>query len=164
MLKIFTSTHGLRYSQLMEVYAQLNKQKANGYRNTDRNAALVAAEQDLYDYLKHCFFKRQGSFLAVWENNGIYTSAVRVERYRDGWLINALETAPDCRRKGYARQLLRAALADLEEPVYSHVHKDNAASLALHAHCGFVVTAEESELLNGSVSKEYYTLTRRKEM
>lgn len=163
MLRVFTSTDQLRYGQLMDVYAQLNREKAAASRRRDMNAAILAAEQDMYDYLKHCFFKRAGSFLAVWEVMGEYVSAVRVEHYLDGWLINALETAELHRRKGYARALITAALDEIEGPVYSHVHKENEASLKLHCACGFQIIADESELLNGSFSRDHYTLLREKE-
>ena len=163
MFRMFTSTDQLRYGQLMDVYAKLNREKAEASRRRDINAAVLLAEQDMYDYLKHCFFKRPGSFLAVWEVAGKYVSAVRVERYHDGWLVNALETAECCRRKGYARALLHSVFDEIEGPVYSHVHKLNGASLNLHRICGFQIISDESELLNGSVSKDHYTLRWLKE-
>ncbi len=163
MLRVFTSIEQLSYWKLMGVYLELNTEKAATYRRKERNAALHAAEQDMYAYLQHCFFKKPGSFLAVWESDGVYASAVRVERYADGWLINALETAPDKRRRGFGRQLLLEALKGIDGPVYSHVHKENKASLALHKVCGFAVISDESELLNGSISNAHYTLLRVKE-
>ena len=163
MLRVFKTTEQLRYGQLMEVYEQLNREKAAAYRRKDGNAALFAAEQEMYAYLKHSFFKRPDSFLAVWEERGRYVSAVRVERYADGWLINALETACDSRRKGYAQALVTAVLDRLEGPVYSHVDKENEASLGLHKACGFQIISDESRLLNGCVSIRHYTLRWMKE-
>ena len=163
MLRVFKSVDQLKYGQLMAVYIQLNREKAALNRRKDSNAALLAAEQDMYDYLKYCFFKKDGSRLAVWECGGRYVSAVRVERFEDGWLITALETEPEHRRKGFGKQLLNGLLNDFCEPVYSHVHKDNAASLALHAACGFRVISDRSVLLDGQISREHYTLLRVKE-
>ena len=110
MLRVFKSVDRLKYGQLMDVYIQLNREKAALNRRKDSNAALLAAEQDMYDYLKYCFFKKDGSRLAVWECGGRYVSAVRVERFEDGWLITALETAPEHRCKGFGKQLLNGLI------------------------------------------------------
>ena len=163
MLREFTTTEQLRYGQLMDVYEQLNGENAEEYRRKDRNAAIIAAEQEMYAYLKYSFFKRPGAFLAVWEDMGKYVSSVRVEPYMDGWLINALETARNSRRKGYARRLLTAVLQNIDGPVYSHVHKSNEASLKVHLGCGFSIYSNESKLLNGTVSGDHYTLLWAKE-
>ena len=53
----------------------------------------------------------------------------------------ALETAPDCRRRGYARSLFSLLFRELEAEgpftLTDTVKQTNAASLALHAACGF---------------------------
>ena len=163
MLRLITSVNQLCYGQIMDVYIQLNTKKAADYSRKDANAALITAEQDMYDYLKHSFFKKKGSYLAVWEYDGKYVSAVRVEPFEDGWLITALETAPECRRRGFGKRLLMGVLDGICEPVYSHVHKDNVASLALHKGCGFRVISDFGFLLDGRLSNEHYTLMWGKE-
>ena len=96
---------------------------------------------------------------AVWEENGQYISAVRFEPYRDGILLEALETAPEHRGKGYAAKLVCAALLQLQlQKVYSHVSKKNTASLALHERCGFVKVLDYAAYIDGSVNRNAVTL------
>jgi len=87
--------------------------------------------------------------------------AVRFEPYRDGLLLEALETAPDERNKGYAKQLLSDGLAYLRKrgsmTVYSHIHKKNKASVSVHTACGFRPISNCAVFIDGSVSGEYLT-------
>ena len=66
--------------------------------------------------------------------------------------MDALETRPDCRRKGYAKKLLRAVLAELppETRVYSRILRSNKASVALHLECGFRLWKPYAKFLDGS--------------
>ena len=89
-----------------------------------------------------------------------YVSAARLEPYRDGLLLEALETAPELRGRGYAAALLRNMLesAPGTGPVYSHVDKKNAASLAVHRACGFRRILEHAVYADGSVLASACTL------
>lgn len=163
MLKIATKISQISYSQLMDVYDQSNQLDARlHYSNLDHYAALINAQQDLYHYLKAVFFSIQGSALAIWEEKVRYVSALRYELFEDGFLITALETAPKERGKGYARKLLKAAAEKLAQeygcPVYSHVDRNNAPSLACHAKCGFTVSSDVAVFLDGSNHPECFTM------
>ena len=89
-------------------------------------------------------------------------AALRIEPYCDGLLLTGLETAPEEREKGYATQLLSAVLEYLrvssKSIVYSHVIKNNPASLAVHKKCGFVKHLDYAVYVDDSVSQNAYTL------
>lgn len=162
MLKIITNYRELDFSLLMGVYAEGNLQKGmERYPDRSEYEQLSYAEQDHWDYLCE-FFHSKDAFLAVWEVQERYTAALRMEPYRDGFLLTALETAPQLRGKGYATELLRKTLAYVTEnsslPVYSHVKKSNPASLAVHKKCGFQILLDHAVYLDGSVFTDSYTL------
>ena len=70
----------------------------------------------------------------------------------DGLLLEALETAPAERRKGYAKALIQAVLPQLGDvKVYSHVNKRNTASRKTHEACGFVKCLDHAVYADGSV-------------
>lgn len=159
MLILAHSLRELRFGALMGVYLQGNQEKAErDYPEEPAGAGLRLAEEDFYRYLRECFFRTPGAAYAVWEEGGSYVSALRLEPYRDGVLVNALETAPQQRRKGYASRLLEAVLGTLNGPVYSHVAKRNLPSLALHERLGFRRIQETALYLDGSLDHRACTL------
>lgn len=159
MLILAHSLRELRFGALMGVYLQGNQEKAErDYPEEPAGAGLRLAEEDFYRYLRECFFRTPGAAYAVWEEGGSYVSALRLEPYRDGVLVNALETAPQQRRKGYASRLLEAVLGTLNGPVYSHVAKSNLPSLALHERLGFRRIQETALYLDGSLDRRACTL------
>lgn len=151
MLIIAHTLKELQFGQLMAVYAQSNSR-------TDR----LQAEQDFYTYLRECFFRDPKAFYAVWESDGVYRAALRMEPYKDGYLLEALETAPDERGKGYATMLVSSArdwlLAQESVSIYSHVKRSNAASLAVHKACGFKKILDYAVYIDGSVLRDSITL------
>ena len=159
MLILAHSLRELRIGALMGVYLQGNQEKAErDYPEEPAGAGLRLAEEDFYRYLRECFFRTPGAVYAVWEEGGSYVGALRLEPYRDGVLVNALETAPQQRRKGYASRLLEAVLGTLNGPVYSHVAKRNLPSLALHERLGFRRIQETALYLDGSLDHRACTL------
>ena len=105
------------------------------------------------------FFPTDGVVYAIWEAEGRYVSALRLEPYRDGLLLEALETAPDQRRKGYGRRLILSVLEQFPGvKIYSHVHKRNLPSLAIHEKCGFRRISEQAVYIDGSVNSRACTL------
>lgn len=160
---IIRSMNQLKFSELMEVYAESNL--LNGrelYPTLSQQAQIREAEQNFYCYLKDVFFRQSDSFYAVWACNGRYVSALRIEPYRDGVLICGLETMPCARRQGYAARLLIAVLEYLkgiDNPiVYSHVSKRNQPSLATHLKCGFHILQDYAVYSDGSVLHNHYTM------
>ena len=85
-----------------------------------------------------------------------------MEPYRDGLLLEALETAPGWRRMGYAVRLIQAVQQMLEQQgsvrIYSHVSKKNTASLKTHLRCGFEIYLDYAAYIDGSVNRRAHTL------
>lgn len=161
MLVIAKSFKDLRFGELMQVYEQSNLEAAAEYRNLPAMFALQLAEQDFRQYLQEVFFRTPGAFCCIWEKNGRYVSALRLEPYRDGLLLAALETVPAFQKRGYASILIRAVQQHLAvsggAKIYSHVNKQNTASLRTHEKCGFRVISDCAVYLNGSVDSHCST-------
>lgn len=160
MLSIIQSMKDLNFSALMEVYADGNLENARElYPQLPEGQGILQAEQDFHQYLREAFFQTAGAYYAVWQQGGRYVCALRLEPYRDGLLLNGLETAPEYRRQGFARKLIQAVLGLCEDgKVYSHVHKKNTPSLQLHLQCGFRRISEQAVYLDGSVNSRCCTL------
>ena len=155
MLRIFSSLRDLRFGELMEVCSDSNQEKAEEWPNMPRGFALQLAEQDFRQYLLDVFFKTPDAILCVWEHQSHYVSALRLEPYNDGLLLEGLETAPEHRKCGYAADLIRAIQAHLAEQgavkLYSHVEKRNLASRKTHEKCGFREISDRAVYISGSV-------------
>ncbi len=160
MLTIASKLQELSFGKLMEVYSEGNLENAQEFWPEEPEGRQMAlAEQEFYNYLQQVFFKTPGARYLIWEEAGRYVSALRFEPYRDGLLLEALETAPVQRRRGYAAQLMRAALETVgEAKVYSHVGKRNTASLRTHEACGFRRILDYAVYADGSVNDRCCTL------
>ncbi len=152
MLYLAKSLPQLHFGKLMEVYIEGNLEKAE-------EIGLLQAEQDFYQYLSDSFFSSPGAVYAIWVEREEYISALRLEPYKDGLLLEALETAPQYRRKGYATKLIEEVLTEFSNGnIYSHVSKTNAASLAVHKKCGFYKISDSATYIDGSVNSRAVTL------
>lgn len=162
MLLLAKKMGELDFGQLMEVYQEENQKTAQKmHPHLPQGQGQLYAEQAFYQYLRECFFETPGAACAIWEENGRYVSALRLEPYRDGLALTALETLPSARRQGFARELVEAVLEKHSgTKIYSHVRKTNAASLALHESCGFTRILEYAVYLDGSVLQNCCTFCR----
>lgn len=160
MLILARSIRDLSFSRLMEVYIEGNLENAEEfYPNLTEGQKLMQAEQDFYQYLNEVFFGTSDAVYAIWEEQGTYVSALRLEPYRDGLLLEALETAPPSRRHGYAEKLIRAVQEQFpNQRIYSHVGKKNVPSLRVHEKCGFRRISEYAAYIDGSVNQRACTL------
>lgn len=150
----------LNFDQLMAVYAEGNEDNARRkYPYLEPSEALRRVEADFRDYLREDFFTQPGAVYCLAELEGTYVSVLRLEPYEDGLLLEALETHPAHRRKGYAKALIRAVQQTLPgQRIYSHVNKRNIASLNTHKACGFHKIKDSVRLLDGTVSAFGVTL------
>lgn len=159
VLKLACKLKDLSFGKLMDVYAKSNGENGREFwpeESPQRQIAL--AEQDFYNYLQQVFFRTDGAVYALLERSGKYVSALRLEPYRDGLLLEALETAPDLRCRGYAKALIRNVLAHTgRRKIYSHVGKGNAASLRTHESCGFRKISDFAVYADGSVNRRCVT-------
>lgn len=147
MLIMAENLHQISFLQLAQIYYDPQA----GY----------GGDSDFYTYLKDCFFGEYKGIYAIWEEKGRYVSALRLEPYKDGFLISGLETALEYRRRGCARHLLEGVLSQVSGKVYSHVMKNNIASLSLHQQCGFEKLSDSARYLDGSADSRAWTLLAR---
>lgn len=163
MLKIFSSLSELNTEQLMKVYWEYNQENgAKRHPDCGFDYQRQRAEDDFLRYLSEDFFLHKDAQYAVWLHDKAYVAALRFEPYMDGLLIEALETSPHERRKGYAYMLLSSTLHYLKTTlytvVYSHIHKGNVASLAVHKKCGFQKESEFAKYIDGTITHNSCTM------
>lgn len=153
MLTVAKRLHQLGFGDLMAVYAEGNRENGEEfYSHLPPEEQILQAEQDFYAYLSDCFFRTAGAAYYLWSDNGQYVSALRLEPYQDGLLLEALETHPEYRGRGYAKALILAALAEVEcEKIYVHISRRNVPSIAAHTACGFQKILDHAVYADGSV-------------
>lgn len=161
MLYLARNLSQLHFGSLMAVYADANRENGReAWPEEPEMRQIQLAEEEFYRYLSQVFFKTPGAICAVWEKSGRYVSALRLEPYRDGLLLEALETDPEQRRRGYAAGLIEAVQTYLGEggKLYSHVDKRNLPSLKTHEKCGFRRIADVAVYVDGSVNRKACTM------
>ncbi len=155
MLKIIRCIGEADLQQLFDIYEQSYADDFTDRYGAVPSGAMLTAQQDFYDYLRS-FLYEDGNFCAVWVVDGRYCCALRLERYRDGFLLTGLETAAYLRQKGYASKLMRSAIEYCESnallPIYSHIANSNIASIKTHMNNGFKVISDCAVFLDGSVN------------
>lgn len=164
-MKMVTFIHKLvncDFAALCAVYAQsLESDRARDYPLLDAREGALLAEQAFYQYLSQVFFRTPGAVLVAFCVEKQYICALRLEPYKDGYLISGLETAQAYRRKGFGLQLVNAALAYCADrgvgKVYAHIHRKNKASEKLHLSAGFALLGDGATLLDGAYSSQYTT-------
>ena len=160
MLRIITKMQDLPFGLLKPVYGQ-SLQEAAERDYAGRDDGLLQAEMDMYAYLKDTFFRIPGARYCIWEEDGRILSALRLEPYKDGLLLTALETHPEYRNKGYAQRLMQAVVDEVQVGVYSHIDRRNSASVAVHQKCGFEKITNFAVYLDGSVTRKADTYCRK---
>jgi len=165
MLQIKTSFDRIDFRQLCRVYSDelLNAGKKD-YPYFSENLQILEAEQDFYHFLSE-FFRLDDAFYAIWIEEGRYQSALRVEPYQDGVIFTGLQTALESRNKGYASALMEETLRYLSINgvcrVYSHIRKDNRASIQCHIENGFEKILDYSVYINGDVDRHCHTYLKK---
>ena len=91
-------------------------------------------------------------------------SALRLYKIGGGfYFIEALETAPKFRCKGYAEKLLNELIEKLKNTENCKIHdcvsKKNTASLRVHEKCGFKIVDENAfDYLQQKIDEQSYGL------
>ncbi|MBE6958328.1 MAG: GNAT family N-acetyltransferase [Ruminococcaceae bacterium] len=162
MLYLADSLRKLDFRKLMTVYEEGNRENgAFFWPELSEGQQLHRAEEDFYQYLQEVFFPVKGAVYAIWQEDGVYKSALRLEPYDDGLLLEGLETAPDHRRRGHAEKLIRAVLEAYPQRIYSHVSKKNVPSLSIHKKCGFTQVLDYAKEIDGSFLRSAVTFRYR---
>lgn len=154
MLCVYRKLHQLRFGELMEVYREsVAENGAERYPELSDGEQILRAEQDFYAYLQQGFFTQSDDCYCVWEEKGEYFSALRLQKFADGLLLEALETRPAFRRRGYAEKLISAVQEMVgTQKIYSHIHHKNFPSQAIHQKCGFAKISDIARYADGSVN------------
>ena len=164
MIIVADSIEKLDFPRLMEVYLEGNAENGEYFwPEEEPERRIELAKESFRSYLVDGFYGTAHGTYYVWTEQGRYISALRLERHADGLLLEALETRPDCRRKGYGRKLILAVLEQLPQGtrVYSHVNKENQPSLAAHRSCGFskaldYAVGSDGEICDWEVTMEIF--------
>lgn len=153
MLTVANTMRQLHFGQLMEVYAESNRENGEDFfPQLPPEEQRIRVEQEFYTYLVDCFFQQERAAYYIWSESGRYVSALRLEPYQDGLLLEALETHPDDRGRGYAKQLIRSVLETVDyEKIYVHISRRNQSSIAAHTACGFRKILDHARYADGSV-------------
>ena len=160
-IKTFDQVNG---KQLMDVYRESNAENtAYFYPDiSDKNEALQNVERDFLRYIEHDFLADSKNRLMVLEKDGIWVCALRLYCVAERlYYIEALETSPEHRRKGYAAQLLTGVMDLLKEQgpytIRDCVDKKNTASLLTHQKAGFVIYSDAGyDYLQNETDNESY--------
>ena len=169
MLLRITGYDGLDERKLMDIYSESNTDNTEYFfpGEADRDLAVRKVEAGFLGFLKEGFFKTLGAFYWVLEEEGVWLSALRTCSVRQGVIyLEALETRPDRRGRGYGSRLLAEVLGALKEEgpfrLCDCVGKRNAASLRTHEKCGFEIVSEEGyDYLRGEADPRDYGLEYR---
>lgn len=135
--------------KLMDVYSESNAENADYFYpdETDKAAAVKKVEARFMEFLKDEFYHYPEAAYWILEENGMWTSALRTCRIREGlYYLEALETRPDQRKKGYGALLLSYVIEELKKygpfRLCDCVSKKNAALLKTHEKCGFRILSD----------------------
>lgn len=149
MLIKITRPSELDDEKLMAVYAEGNLENTDYFypEIADKAEAVAKVERDFCNYIKTEFLNGTNIYY-VWDNDGIWVSAVRLYCISDGfYYLEALETAPKFRERGYATRLLNEVISSLKAnghfKICDCVSKKNVASLNTHKKCGFKIVDED---------------------
>lgn len=153
MLIKITSYDSLDTRKLMDIYAESNIENVDYfYPNTaDKTAALALVEEGFLKFLKTDFFVQPNSTYYILEEEGSWVSALRLSLVENHdcsrYYIEALETRPESRHKGYASKLLEEVIETLKHEgpfiLCDCVSKHNELSLKTHVKCGFQIVYNE---------------------
>lgn len=145
MLKRITQVQGQTVRDQMELYRESMAQLAGRFESPQ------AMEQAYGEFLKE-FVTHSNQMVLVEEVDGVWVSGLRcVESAPGVWFLEALETAPQARGKGWAKQLMKHTQQLLTGQgageLFSLVSPRNTPSIATHVACGFVAT--DRQPING---------------
>lgn len=164
MLHPITSFDDIDGRKLMDLYREGNIENTAYFypEITDQAVALQNVERDFLSYIKTDFLANEGNTYWVLEEENTWVSALRLYPITKGlYYIEALETHPSFRRKGYAVRLLKGVIEALRERgpfrLCDCVGKRNPASIRTHQKCGFKIVSEAGfdYLCNEANDKDY---------
>ena len=136
------------YRMVHSVYPEASYEIAKEKHPEMNDLSKAIQEEESYFVEKFLgkFMSKNKNTYYVWEVDGEWVSALRLTKLDDYYFMEALETAPEHRKRGYASDLINAVIQKLEDKenvvIRSNVRKTNTASLATHQKCGFIIEGE----------------------
>ncbi len=102
---------------------------------TDLTTAIQQEEDSFVCFLQDFFTLPENTYYVL-EKDNMPVSAARLSKINDFYYLEALETPPQYRKKGYASELLNEMITHLHQQgsvdIRDCVSKTNTASLATH--------------------------------
>ena len=152
--------------KLMDIYAESNFENVDYFYpdEVDKSIGVKKVEAGFLDFLKNNFFKQEEATYWVLEENGVWVSAARTCFIKpDIIYLEALETMPSERNKGYGSKLLFELIEALKKEGHFRlcdcVSKKNIPSLKTHEKCGFKIVADVgNDYLNNDVDDYCFSL------
>lgn len=148
VLLVFKDFESVDAEQFLNIYKESSADNAQKwFPELEKAEALKEYENGFLGFMKNDFFSG-GGLLFIIADCGCYVSALRLyEKAPAEYYLEALETNPDCRKKGYGREVLLQLQRYLKNHSKSyiltaHVEKTNIPSLKAHKSAGFEITAD----------------------
>ncbi len=145
ILLVLKAPEELDISQLLAIYRSDSLENCTEMypEEPSPEAALARYEDGYASFMKNEFFSQPGRLWMVEAEGGLWVSALRLLPGSGFWMLEALATHPEHRRRGYAARVVADTIRYLEEAhgeitLLSCVSRRNIASLRTHLRCGFL--------------------------
>ncbi|MCH5198341.1 MAG: GNAT family N-acetyltransferase [Oscillospiraceae bacterium] len=166
MLIEINSFSQIQKRSLMDVYRESNMENTDFFYPdiSNKSDALQKVECDFLNYIENDFLADSKNRYMVLEQAGVWVCALRLYCVDDRlYYIEALETRPDYRRKGYAAELLKSVIDLLKGQgafvIRDCVGKKNTASLLTHQKAGFTIYRDDGfDYLQNEIDDKCYGL------
>lgn len=157
-LLVTNNVKRIDFEKLMDVYEESNRENIVNASDFIGELGDSFKEKEIFDnykkdyinYLKEDFLANKENYIVIIRNKDTYLSALKLHYEEDCYLIEALETNPDFRNRGYGEKLLKSVLIKFPKKTVfnSEVGLNNKKSLGLHKKLGFkILERRKSNLL-----------------
>jgi len=128
--------------QLFDLYAESMRNMQSQFHSYDEM-------KQAYTQFLHDFLASPNQLILVETIDGEWVSGLRtIETSKGCWFIEAVETKPDRRERGYGKRLIQDTISYLRQKgmcqITCQIARKNVRSQLLHTSCGFVATQEPS--------------------
>ena len=149
MMLELTSMNQIDPRKLMDIYSEGNLENTDYFYPEIKNKqiAVEKVEADFLKFIETDFFSKENNTYQILEEDGLWVCALRLYHIKNNlYYIEALETRPEFRKRGYALKLLTCVIKHLKEKgsfqLFDCVSKKNIPSLKTHEKAGFKNVSE----------------------
>lgn len=149
MILEINAFHQVNSRKLMDIYGESNRENTSYFypEIADINEALAKVECDYLHYIETDFLANHQNRYIILDHDGIWVCGLRLCQIDDSlYYIEALETHPEHRNKGYCAELLSGVIDRLKQrgqyTIRDCVGKENMVSLQIHQKVGFVIYSD----------------------